>query len=618
MIGKSRATSVSTLATVFGMATLAVSHAEPRVQREIVDHGNLSGPPIMAIVAVKDQRISLYDSSGNVMRARVSSGATGYETPPGTYSILQKNKEHYSNLYDDAAMPFMQRITWSGVALHEGVLPGYPASHGCVRMPNSFASQIFPLTKIGMRVIIARDDVAPVDIVHRVLMKPAPVTSNAVVSRTAYDTDEGEEQGPRPFLADLRNWPERQAEMDALLAKASEKAAEAELLKDPIDELKAEVAAKTKRHAAAVKNLRAIEKGKRSADDKVASADRDLAYAKDPARLVPWETALAKAEAAVLTATSRLDKAEDDAQALANERQRAKADRTIRAAERALKDASSQAARAQRDLATAKLPERYKKQDMALAKAAKDAETAAQKLAVAESAVQSAEAELKVATQQLTEATSAMTAAASAATDARRKTLPVSIFVSRKTQRIYLRQGHEPVADYPIAITEPDKPVGTHVFTAVDYGPNANSLRWTAVSLARRAVREVAEVSDNSRRQRDDAGLPFQTDASVAASVLDRLTIPPEILQKVSGSVWPGSSLIVSDEPMHKETSNATDFIVVMSGEPQGGLKRRPKPAPARSMYFEDAWASNSNYNIMYDRYGRKIRIQKKPLFSWW
>ena len=72
----------------------------------------------MAIVSIKDQRVSLYDANGGALRARVSTGRTDYETPVGIYSVLEKQEEHYSNVYDDASMPFMQRITWSGLALH--------------------------------------------------------------------------------------------------------------------------------------------------------------------------------------------------------------------------------------------------------------------------------------------------------------------------------------------------------------------------------------------------------------------------------------------------------------------------------------------------------------------
>src|SRR5262249_30860601 len=104
------------------------------------------GPPLLALVSLKDQRVTVYDKDGAILHSPVSSGQTGYETPVGIYAVLQKEAEHYSNRYDDASMPFMQRITWTGVALHAGALPGYPASHGCVRLPHSFAERLFPLT----------------------------------------------------------------------------------------------------------------------------------------------------------------------------------------------------------------------------------------------------------------------------------------------------------------------------------------------------------------------------------------------------------------------------------------------------------------------------------------
>ena len=601
---------------------LAPAHAQKcQAQSLPPDHERLQSAPVMAIVGVKDQRISLYDAQGNVMRSKVSSGSTGYETPPGTYSILQKNKEHYSNLYDDAAMPFMQRLTWSGVALHEGVLPGYPASHGCVRMPNGYAEQIFPITKIGMRVIIARDSVAPVEVEHPVLLKQPAVLAQAVVTRTAYEEPSDDDAYPKPFLADLRNWPERQTELDALLAAAAEKASEAEMRKAPIEGLKSDVAGAMKMRAAAAKSLRHAEQARRVADDKVATANRALEYAKAPDRLKPWEAAKAKADAAVLTATERLNSAERDVPVGANERQLERAERAARAAERNLRSAVANAARADRDLASAKLPARYKKQEDALAKATAAAAALMPKFNEANERLKAADAELKDANDDLAKATAAMDAAIAEATDAKRKTLPISLFISRKTQRLYLRQGHEPILDIPVAIADPEMPIGTHVYTAVDYKDTPNELRWTAVSLDRRPGREVAELSSKSRQRDAGAAEPYVTDQARALSALDRITIPPEIIARVSPAMWPGSSLIVSDEPAHKETNQATDFIVIMSGEPQGGIKRRPKPAPQPlRRYYDDPWMDGPNDRIAYDRYGRKVRIiqQKKPLFSWW
>ena len=126
----------------------------------------------MAIISLRDQQITVYDAKGWILRAPISSGQKGRETPAGIFSVLQKDAEHYSNMYDDAYMPHMQRLTWSGIALHGGPLPGYPASHGCIRMPYDFAERLFGATNLGMRVIVAPGNVAPVAIDHPTLFQP--------------------------------------------------------------------------------------------------------------------------------------------------------------------------------------------------------------------------------------------------------------------------------------------------------------------------------------------------------------------------------------------------------------------------------------------------------------
>src|SRR5213595_3218815 len=105
------------------------------------------GEPIMAIVSIKTQQVTFYDADGWILRAPVSTGITGRETPAGVFAVLEKDKNHHSTLYDDAWMPNMQRITWNGIALHGGPLPGYAASHGCVRMPYDFAEKLFDKTR---------------------------------------------------------------------------------------------------------------------------------------------------------------------------------------------------------------------------------------------------------------------------------------------------------------------------------------------------------------------------------------------------------------------------------------------------------------------------------------
>ena len=122
----------------------------------------------------KSQQVTFYDADGWILRAPVSTGATEYETPAGVFAIVQKKKDHRSNMYDDAWMPHMQRITWNGIALHGGPLPGHAASHGCVRLPFGFAERLFDKTRIGMRVIIAPNDTTPVPYSH-----PARLVPNA-------------------------------------------------------------------------------------------------------------------------------------------------------------------------------------------------------------------------------------------------------------------------------------------------------------------------------------------------------------------------------------------------------------------------------------------------------
>ncbi len=109
------------------------------------------------------QRAYVFDGGELIDTSPVSTGKRGYETPTGTFPILQKKVHHRSSTYDNAPMPYMQRLTWSGVALHAGRLPGYPASHGCIRLPRSFAKKLYKLTDYGTKVTITREKPADAD-----------------------------------------------------------------------------------------------------------------------------------------------------------------------------------------------------------------------------------------------------------------------------------------------------------------------------------------------------------------------------------------------------------------------------------------------------------------------
>lgn len=117
--------------------------------------------PVTIIISLKVQRAYAYRNGVPIGTSTVSTGKPGYETPVGVFLILQKDIDHKSNLYDGAPMPFMQRLTWDGIAMHAGNLPGYPASHGCIRLPAAFAQLIFGITKLGLTVVITDDALVP-------------------------------------------------------------------------------------------------------------------------------------------------------------------------------------------------------------------------------------------------------------------------------------------------------------------------------------------------------------------------------------------------------------------------------------------------------------------------
>jgi hypothetical protein len=420
-----------------------------------------AGDPIMAIVSLRNQRITVYDAKGWILRAPVSSGSKGRETPAGIFSVIQKVADHYSNLYDDAYMPHMQRIAWSGIALHGGVLPGYPASHGCVRMPFDFAARLFDATAMGMRVIVAPTDVAPVEIAHPVLFQPKPGAGALAAARSA-EAEEAARKAARARLAAGTAYREAtQAMMPVRVAENLKLRAEAEL----------------------------------------AATETTLGSA------ISAE-AKQKAESAKAQATARIVELQ-----------------------------------VQWDAAKAELQPKL------------DAVTAAREAAAA------------------TE--TARAAAAEAARQVARGLEPVSVLISRKTQRLYVRQAFESIFESPVTIADPDRPIGTHLFTAIERSSGDANLRWSVVSLG--GGRLPGGTIEPHGRVRGGSGRevePMPTDPDSAKAALDRIVIPQDVLDRIAG-IAPRSSLIVTDEALSSETGKGTDFVVLLSGEPQGGIKSR-------------------------------------------
>jgi chemotaxis protein histidine kinase CheA len=432
-----------------------------------------AGEPIMAIVSIKTQQVTFYDAEGWIFRAPVSTGVKERETPAGVFAVIEKDKDHRSSMYDDAWMPHMQRITWNGIALHGGPLPGYAASHGCVRMPFGFAEKLFNKTRIGMRVIISPNDAAPVEFSHPALLKP---NAEAIAAAPAH---------AEPLT--------REAAEAARAAVETKKAA----------------AAAARETASLTSSLRKLELLKRSADAELASADKALAGAKMDQAKARAEDRRQKAAAKATEAVTQLD--------------------TARAGAKSKLDAAA---------------------------AAKDAAKAAE-------------------TKQA--------ASAKAASEANLALEPVSVYISRATQKLYVRRNtHKPAPDgggevfdatieVPVTIRNPEKRIGTHVFTAM--ARKDAGLRWTAVTI---------------------------DDADDAKNALDRITIPKDVLDRIGPTALPRSSIVVSDEPLSAETNYRTEFVAVLSNQPQGGFITREPSTEA--LVASDNFRNDDGFGFFFQR----------------
>jgi lipoprotein-anchoring transpeptidase ErfK/SrfK len=156
--------------------------AERRTKRRVREtslprrHG--AAGPMQVVVSLRKQKLSVYESGRLIATSRVSTGKVGSRTPTGVFSIIQKKRRHYSNIYYGASMPYMQRLTWSGIALHQGIVPGYPASHGCIRIPGKFARDLYRYTRRRNHVIVVDDDTRPRQVVHHALFQPTALSED--------------------------------------------------------------------------------------------------------------------------------------------------------------------------------------------------------------------------------------------------------------------------------------------------------------------------------------------------------------------------------------------------------------------------------------------------------
>jgi hypothetical protein len=310
--------------------------------------------PFQIVVEIAKQEVELYGQNGFIARAPISTGMPGHPTPLGVFTVLSKAKWHQSNIYSGAPMPYMQRITWSGVAMHAGPRPGYPASHGCIRLPEDFAIWLFHTTKVGARVIVTREPAPPVDIENPKLF--VPVTFAGDTTKVAMSATGAAQQVAVAIVADTA--------------------------------------------------------------DKIAPPAAELKPSPPPQ--------------------------------------------------------------------------------------------------------------------------------------------PISVFVSRKQNKVIVRQGFTELFDMPVTIADAGRPLGTHVYTAMALKDGGKALRWNVISIPSGNRHQTAK-----RRGKSEEPQAEPQPASTAAEALDRIALPPEAIEKISALISPGSSLIVSDNALSDETDESTDFIVL-------------------------------------------------------
>jgi lipoprotein-anchoring transpeptidase ErfK/SrfK len=478
--------------------------------------------PLVLVVSLNNQTVTVYDDGKQIAKSPISSGVAGHPTPTGVFSILEKNRYHYSNLYGGAPMPFMQRVTNSGVALHAGDLPGYPASHGCIRLPYSFARSLFGITEIGARVIISDEDLTPAEFNSPHLIRPLPpdnLAQGAPVQAAATGTSNIIGVTPAAAGEGVRTRG----------LAAAQRAAERERLVSAITQAENAKLAADSQVAAAAK---AVEDGKeqmrkeRAEEGRLAELARKADRAADQAadKFKDLTAKMAKVDVALLDAATLEKQAAEE---------QAEETKTLDAADAAV-----------------------------AAKRAAQAQSVKAKQAVADAAALEKARKVAIEDAKHAEEVVANAKAALAAADAleARKDYPVSVFISRKTGRLIAKLGFVQVLDVPVTIADADEPLGTHVLTATAFTDGEKALRWSAVTL--KPSDKANYTRRKKRRHEDEAPVMAGGHDADAAEALERIQMPKETAEQLAELMKPGSSFIISDYGLSRETSNRTEFVV--------------------------------------------------------
>jgi lipoprotein-anchoring transpeptidase ErfK/SrfK len=518
------------------------AHQAKKIEAPEREQAKPHGPLIIAI-SIEKQNLKIYDDNGLFAEAPVSTGMKGHPTPTGVFSVIQKQKLHHSNIYSGAPMPFMQRITWSGIAIHAGVLPGYPASHGCIRMPMAFAMKMWNWTKMSARVIVTPGEISPASFSHPLLVaqKVAPQADAPPATKSDKASDAGTAGQSTISAASLEL---RSTVGHAEGAKpVSGEAPVSASLREQTHTADASGGMPSSQPSATMTDAASSAKDASPREEPVAQTDRASPIAEDAASATAPDASQpdAKPEAPA----SEIVKSEAEPPA-------AKSDATFAA------QPDNDAAKADVS-ATGSMKTEEKR----------EAKTEEVKPDPSKTDASANNPEAKKDQGRLPDTAKPASAKAEPAPSAApKRTGQLAVFVSRKDSKLYVRQNLAPLFEVLVTIAPSDRPLGTHVFTAEVDKDDANTVRWSVVSLpvtARRAER--SDDDERALRRRKIAGAAVEAKPMPVpdspAEALDRLSIPADTMARITDALSTGASIIVSDQGINQgETGEGTDFIV--------------------------------------------------------
>ncbi len=537
------------------------------------------GVPQLAVVTLGTQSLHFYSAGKLVESAPISSGSREYRTPTGVFTVIERNRDHVSNLYDDAPMPFMHRLTWSGIALHEGVLPGHPMSHGCIRLPKAFVERLWEISKVGMRVIVSPSPVEVVPVSSPLLFAPkfVPVPEDIA----AYLTVERASKAGPTTLAEAKTTADGAVKSDAgaagLLTVSNPQTAPSSAASKPTLKLSSQQIAALKTAAAGATSLNPIQasvveriRAQALAPITQKAADEALAVAATAsARANDASAELRVAEAAYKAAKAKLGDVAVEPTRTATPAIAVPAVGGVWSVVAGPLQGPSEATPAASPEAKARL----EAQRLVLkAKARLDA-------ARADDAVKSPAAFAAAANAR--QAVVAAEEADAASKVSSKRSSPISVLISAKDKRLYVRQGLNPVFDAPVIVRPGPEPIGTHTFQAVS--ATHETLNWVTVSVAPETLSDEARYMPFSKAVRtaraankslpadafaeatpEPDAVPGSVGAVAALRALERFDLGPELTERLSELVWTGAWIIVTEQPLSKETGPiGTDHVVL-------------------------------------------------------